>query len=340
MRKIAERISMHHGNGGVYMQKLIADVFMRFFTDALICNQSDSAIINPGKGKIAYTTDSFVIEPLFFPGGNIGSLAVCGTLNDLAVSGAKPEYMSVGFIIEEGFKISDLIKIVRSMAIEAKKAGTRIVTGDTKVVNAGKCDQLFINTSGIGALNEKHIPLSSGKLVKPGDKILLNGPPGEHGMAILQARKLFSFKTNIISDCTNLYPLVKQILNRSGQVHFMRDATRGGVATVANEIARKCNVGVEIDETCIPVNREVAALCELLGFDPLYIANEGKVVVVVDAMDAERTLNGMRRVKSGKNAAIIGEITAGHPGKAVLKTHSGGKRIIDELLGDQLPRIC
>ena len=322
------------------MQKLISDVFMRFFNDELLGNQSDAAVLKPGSSTIAYTTDSFVIEPLFFPGGNIGSLAVCGTLNDLAVSGAKPAFLSVGFIIEEGFKISELTRIVRSMAIEAKKAGARIVTGDTKVVNAGKCDKLFINTSGIGVLDEKHIFLSSGKFVKPGDKILLNGPPGEHGMAILQARKLFDFKTNIISDCTNLYPLVKQILNISDRVHFMRDATRGGVATVIHEIARKFNTGIEIDEAFLPVNNEVAALCELLGFDPLYIANEGKVVVVADALDAELILTAMRQTKRGKNAAIIGEITADHPGKAVLKTRSGGKRIIDELLGDQLPRIC
>ncbi|MCK9423063.1 MAG: hydrogenase expression/formation protein HypE [Bacteroidales bacterium] len=340
MKKHDDRILMHHGNGGVYMQKLISELFIHFFDNEIIRSHSDSAILNLETNNIAYTTDSFVIDPLFFPGGNIGSLAVCGTLNDLAVSGARPAYLSAGFIIEEGFKITELTRIVRSMANEAKKAGVRIVTGDTKVVNAGKCDKLFINTSGIGILDEKFISVSSGGNVKSGDKILINGPPGEHGMAILQARKLFAFRTNIKSDCANLYPLVKRILKTSSHVHFMRDATRGGVATVINEIAQKCNTGIEIDEALLPVNLEVDALCELLGFDSLYIANEGKVVVVVDGNDAELVLAAMRQTKTGRNAAIIGEITGDHPGKAVLKTRSGGKRIIDQLLGDQLPRIC
>lgn len=340
MKDSNERISMNHGNGGIYMNKLITGLFLHFFANEHISEQTDSAILRVNAGHLAYTTDSFVIDPLFFPGGNIGSLAVCGTLNDLAVSGAKPEYLSAGFIIEEGFKIAQLTRIVKSMAIEARKAGVRIVTGDTKVVNSGKCDKLFINTSGIGVLEERHLTISSGCNVKPGDKIVINGPPGEHGMSIMQARRIFTFKTSLKSDCANLYPMIRKMLKASGRVHFMRDATRGGVATVLNEISQKCNTGIEIDETLIPVNNEVKVMCELLGFDSLYIANEGKVVAVVDADDVVKVVAAMRQTKTGRHAAIIGEITGNHPGRAVLTTRSGGKRIIEELMGDQLPRIC
>ena len=340
MRDTKERISMNHGNGGIYMNKLITSLFLHFFENEQIREQADSAILRVNEGHLAYTTDSFVIDPLFFPGGNIGSLAVCGTLNDLAVSGAKPQYLSAGFIIEEGFKLAHLTRIVKSMAIEAEKAGVRIVTGDTKVVNAGKCDKLFINTSGIGLLEERHLGIGSGQKIKPGDKIIINGPPGEHGMAVMQARKLFAFKTNLKSDCANLYPLIRKILSASDHVHFMRDATRGGIATVLNEVARKCNTGIEIDEMQIPVNEEVKIMCEILGFDPLYIANEGKVIVIVDPDDAIEVVAAMKRTETGRDAAIIGEITSDHPGRVVLITRSGGKRIIDELIGDQLPRIC
>jgi len=340
MKERDQQISIHHGNGGVHMKALITELFMHFFENDFLLDQSDSAIL-PVIGKnIAFTTDSFVVDPLFFPGGNIGTLAICGTLNDLAVSGARPLYLSAGFIIEEGFKIKNLERIVRSMAKEAKQAGVKIVTGDTKVVNSGKCDKLFINTSGVGVIDAKHISISSGIRVKPGDKILLNGPPGEHGLAIMRARKIFNFKSNLKSDCVSLFPLIRDILKASDRISFLRDATRGGVATVVNEIAQKCKVGVEIDETCIPVNTDVRVMCEILGFDPLYIANEGKVVVVVDPADAITVINTMRKVKTGRNAAIIGEISSNHKGKVVFKTGSGGKRILDELMGDQLPRIC
>lgn len=340
MKEKDQQISIHHGNGGVYMKALINELFMHFFENDFLQDQSDSAILPVSGKNIAFTTDSFVVEPIFFPGGNIGSLAICGTLNDLAVSGAKPLYLSAGFIIEEGFKISNLERIVRSMAKEAKQAGVKIVTGDTKVVNSGKCDKIFINTSGIGLINEKHISIGSGLKVKPGDKILLNGPPGEHGMAIMLARKIFTFKSSLKSDCGSLFPLISEIFKVSDRISFLRDATRGGVATVVNEIAQKCKVGVEINETCVPVNTDVRVMCEMLGFDPLYIANEGKVVVVADPADADRVLCAMRKVKTGRNAAIIGEISSDHKGKAVIKTRSGGKRILDELMGDQLPRIC
>jgi len=340
MKKLGQQISIHHGNGGVQTKALIEDLFIHFFENEFLENQSDSAVL-PVTGKnIAFTTDSFVVDPIFFPGGNIGSLAICGTLNDLAVSGANPLYLSVGFIIEEGFKISYLERIVRSMAKEANQAGVKIVTGDTKVVNSGKCDKVFINTSGIGLIEEKHVSISSGIRVKPGDKILLNGPPGEHGMAIMQARGIFNFKSNLKSDCVSLFPLINEILKVSDGISFLRDATRGGVATVVNEIARKCKVGVEIDETCLPVNPDVRVMCEILGFDQLYIANEGKVIVVVDASDAYHVLNSMRKIKTGRTTEIIGEISSDHKGKVVLRTKSGGKRILDELIGDQLPRIC
>lgn len=331
---------MNHGNGGIYMNQLISELFLHFFKNETIQEQTDSAILNVPAGHLAFTTDSFVIDPLFFPGGNIGSLSVCGTLNDLAVSGAKPVYLSAGFIIEEGFEFMKLERIVKSMALEARKAGVRIVTGDTKVVNSGKCDKLFINTSGIGMMEEKHLLIGSGCKVRPGDKIIINGPPGEHGMAVMQARKLFTFKTCLKSDCANLYPMISKMLKHSGLVHFMRDATRGGVAAVLNELARKCNIGIEIDETLIPVNEEVKVMCEILGFDPLYIANEGKLIAVVGEADAENVIGVMKQTKTGRETAIIGEITGSHSGRAVLKTKSGGKRIIDDLMGDQLPRIC
>jgi len=340
MKNTVRHISIHHGNGGIRMKALIDDIFLHAFDNDFLNNQSDSAIL-PVTGKnIAFTTDSFVVDPLFFPGGNIGKLAVCGTLNDLAVSGARPIYLSAGFIIEEGFNIRTLERIVHSMAKEAALSGVKIVTGDTKVVNYGKCDKIFINTSGIGLIDDKHLSIGSGIRVKSGDKILLNGPPGEHGMAIMRARGIFNFKSNLKSDCVSLSPLIRSMLKASGRVGFLRDATRGGIATVLNEIAGKCNVGLEIDETCLPVNTDVRVMCELLGLDSLYIANEGKVIAVVDASDADDVLKVMRKVKTGKNAAIIGEVTSDHKGKTVLKTSAGGKRILDELIGDQLPRIC
>jgi len=340
MKKNDEVITMSHGNGGLYMLRLIEDLFLRCFPGDGIDRQGDSAILQPGSRDIAFTTDSFVVDPLFFPGGDIGSVAVCGTLNDLAVSGARPLFLSTGFILEEGFPMADLRRIVQSMAREAEKAGVRIVTGDTKVVNAGKCDKIFINTTGIGSIEERYRTTGTGKLVQPGDRIILNGPPGEHGMAILQERGIFAFRTKLKSDCACLYPMIRDVLKIADGVHFMRDATRGGVATVLNEIASKCNTGVEIDEMALPVNHEVSAVCELLGLDPLYVANEGKVIIVAEAAEAKAVVRAMKKTGTGRNAAIIGEITREHPGQAFLKSRSSGKRILDVLMGDQLPRIC
>jgi len=338
--KTIGKITIHHGNGGAYMKALITELFARYFDNEFLSDQADSAILPSESGTIAFTTDSFVVDPLFFPGGNIGTLAICGTLNDLSVCGATPAYISAGFIIEEGFGIKTLERVVRAMASEAQKASVKIVTGDTKVVNRGKCDKLFINTSGIGVIHEKHHDISKGLRVQPGDQILLNGSPGQHGMAVLNARGLFNFKSGLKSDCSNLYPLISQILSVSDQVHFMRDATRGGVATVLTELAIKTNLGISIEENAIPVDPDVRVMCEILGFDPLYLANEGKVIVVVGAKDAVKVLSAMKREKTGKDAAIIGEITGSHKGKPVLRTIAGGSRLMEELMGDQLPRIC
>ena len=292
-----------------------------------------------GSDEIAFTTDSFVIDPLFFPGGNIGKLAVCGTVNDLAVTGAHPLYISVSFIIEEGFATKDLETIVKSLADEAKKAGVLIVTGDTKVVNKGKCDKLFINTAGIGSMKNvnRHISKASG--LQAGDVIIINGSVGDHGMAVMNARESFNFKTPVLSDCASLNNLISEVLEKY-QVKFMRDPTRGGVATVLNELAEKAMLGIEISEPDLPVSSGVKAMCELLGFDPLHIANEGKVIIVAGEKESSGILETLKNNVLGKQSAIIGRIVNDHPGKVVLKNETGGRRIIDSITGDLLPRIC
>jgi hydrogenase expression/formation protein HypE len=340
MSRKEEKILLSHGNGGRMMHDLISELFLSNFGNKILSEQSDSAILPIDSQEIAFTTDSFVIDPLFFPGGNIGKLAVCGTVNDLAVSGAEPLYISVSFIIEEGFPMKDLETIVKSLADEAEKAGVDIVTGDTKVVNKGKCDKLFINTAGIGRIRkEKNMAGRTGTIM-PGDAVIINGAIGDHGMAVMNARESFNFKTQVVSDCACLNKLISEILDQSASVKFMRDPTRGGVATVLNELTAKGSFGIEIDEASLPVNKGVSAMCELLGFDPLYIANEGKVLMVVGQEESARILEIMKENELGKEAAIIGHIVSDHPGKVVLRTSTGGKRIIDSLTGDQLPRIC
>lgn len=321
------------------MHDLISDVFIRHFANEILSEQTDSAILSVGSSEIAFTTDSFVIHPLFFPGGNIGKLAVCGTVNDLAVSGSEPLYISVSFIIEEGFPISELEIIVESLAAEAKKAGVLIVTGDTKVVNKGKCDKLFINTAGIGRMREEDRLISKAEDIQPGDVIIINGTIGDHGMAVMNARESFNFKTTVESDCASLNHMIRQMLDKSA-VKFMRDPTRGGVATVLNELVEKIQLGIEIDETSLPINKGVQAMCELLGFDPLHIANEGKVVIVASENEAESILKSLQNHELGKRSTIIGRIVSDHPGRVVLKNETGGRRIIDSLSGDLLPRIC
>ena len=339
MKNREDKILLGHGSGGRMMHDLIEDLFIKHFDNPILKEQSDSAILPLGSEEMAFTTDSFVIDPLFFPGGNIGKLEVCGTVNDLAVSGAEPLYLSVSFILEEGFSIHDLEIIVGSLAAEAKKAGVLIVTGDTKVVNKGKCDKLFINTAGIGRVRKEDSHISKALNIKLGDVIITNGTIGDHGMAIMNARESFNFKTTVESDCASLNHLIREVLDKS-PVKFMRDPTRGGVATVLNELAGKIQLGIEMDEPAVPVDSGVKAMCEILGFDPLHIANEGKVLIVASEKDAMDILNVLKNNELGKQSAIIGRVVNDHPGKVVLRNETGGRRIIDSLSGDQLPRIC
>ncbi len=335
-----KNILLGHGSGGKLSHDLIKNLFVSNFSNAVLEEQTDAAVLKISTERLSFTTDSFVVDPVFFPGGNIGKLAVAGTVNDLAVSGAKPLFLSAAFIIEEGFNFSDLEVIVKSMAEEAKKARISIVTGDTKVVNRGKCDKIFITTTGIGEILEKHSHIGSAKKVQPGDKIIINGTIADHGMAVISAREQLSFSTDIISDCACLNRLIGEAMEATEQIRFMRDATRGGLATVLCELAENKNFGIEIDEASLPVNENVRGMCELLGFDPLYVANEGKVVMVVGEKDAEKVLETLKKNELGRRSAIIGNIVDEHYGKAWLTTGIGGRRIIDMLAGEQLPRIC
>jgi len=340
MKNQFDTILLGHGSGGKLTHDLIDRLFAKYFDNPVLRQQSDSALLKTESSHIAYTTDSFVVDPLFFPGGNIGKLAIAGTVNDLAVSGATPQYISAAFIIEEGLAYKELKTIVETMAEEAQKAGVIIVTGDTKVVDKGKCDKVFINTSGIGKIREKHLGISSGRDIRPGDKIIINGSIGDHGMAVMAARNDLNITANIQSDCASLNHMIHEALQNSDGIKFMRDATRGGLGTVLSEIASDKPFGIQINEENVVVNNDVRGMCELLGFDPLYVANEGKVIMVVAAEDAERIVETLKKNPFGKSAALIGEITGQHQGKAWLDTIVGGKRIIDMLSGQQLPRIC
>lgn len=334
-----EIITLNHGSGGKASQDLINEIFIKSFGDpnAIL---SDSAILDIDSDKIAFTTDSFVIDPIFFPGGDIGKLAVCGTVNDIAVSGAIPKYLTVSFILEEGLHINDLKKIVDSMAKQAAIANVKIVAGDTKVVNKGKCDKIFINTTGIGILEKDYSYISTGEKIIAGDKIIVNGTLGDHSIAVLGARNKLEFKTAVKSDCTCLHELIQNILTAGKHIKFMRDVTRGGLATVLNELAEIVNLGIELTEKEIPVKESVNGLCEILGFDPLYLANEGKVMLVVHQEDAKDIVEIMKRNPLGKESKVIGDITTNHPKMVVGETEIGGKRIINMLQGEQLPRIC
>jgi len=301
---------------------------------------TDSAVLKEDGLNIVFTTDSFVIDPIFFPGGDIGKLAICGTVNDLAVSGAIPMYISVSFIIEEGFSIDNLRLIADSMASEAKEAGVKIVAGDTKVVDKGKCDKLFITTSGIGIIRADREHISTGRKVKAGDKLIINGPLGNHSIAVLGARNKLSFSSPVVSDCASLNHLIRMVLDKSDEVHFMRDLTRGGLATVLNELTQMINMGITINESTVPVDEPVKGLCEILGFDPLYLANEGKVLFVAANEEYMKILNLLRSHPLGKYSEVIGEIAHGNKNLVVLNTIIGGKRILDMPSGIQLPRIC
>jgi len=336
----SDKILLGHGSGGKLSHDLIKDIFVKHFNNPLLNSCTDSALLDIDSKNLAFTTDSYVVDPVFFPGGNIGHLAVCGTVNDLAVSGATPLYLTSSFIIEEGFPVKDLEQVVMSMAKEAEKAGVKIVAGDTKVVDRGKCDKVFINTSGIGILEKGRINISYGSDIKAGDKILINGFIGDHGIAVMCARNELQFSSDIKSDCACLNGLISGVLEETDNVRFMRDATRGGVVTVLCELAETNDIGIELDEDNIPVRENVRGMCEVLGYDPLYVANEGKVVMVVPADEADMTLKKMRQDDLGRDSAIIGQVVDEYKGKVFMNTGIGGRRIVDMLAGEQLPRIC
>jgi hydrogenase expression/formation protein HypE len=332
-------IQLAHGSGGSVMAKLISDLFKAHFSNPCLLENSDSAVTGAEVKNLAMTTDSFVVDPLFFPGGDIGKLAVCGTLNDLAVSGAEPMFLSAAFILEEGLPLDVLEKVVISMAGEASAAGVMIVTGDTKVVNRTKCDKLFINTTGVGSVDSRFAGIHTAAKVGPGQTIIVNGTIADHGIAVLLAREKFSFSADVSSDCANLYPMIRRVLDKFPAVTFMRDATRGGLATVLNELRDKTGLGMILDENAIPIRPEVQGVTEMLGLDPLYIANEGIVVMVVPSEDADGVIEVMKNTNEGRNAAVIGTISSEYK-RVVLETRSGGKRVIDHLSGELLPRIC
>lgn len=333
-------ILLGHGSGGRLSHELIQNLFIKAFRNNVLDKQTDAAVLPFPSDKLAFTTDAFVVNPLFFPGGDIGKLAVAGTVNDLAVSGAKPLFLSASFIIEEGFPYEELEKVVNSMATEAQNAGVQIVTGDTKVVEKGKCDRLFITTSGVGAIIGGDAKNINEKEIQVGDKIIINGSIGDHGMAVMAARNELNLSAPILSDCACLHELINSITEITDEIHFMRDATRGGLGTVITEVCENQQFGALLYEETIPVSENVRGMCELLGFDPLYVANEGKVVLIVSSKDAEKVVNQLRSHPKGAAAAIIGEIVSQHPGQAWLKTAFGSTRVIDMLAGEQLPRIC
>ncbi|MCE1246088.1 MAG: hydrogenase expression/formation protein HypE [Firmicutes bacterium] len=335
-----QKITISHGGGGRHTRDLIQNHFAKAFSNPFLEQMDDSAILEMGTGggRFAFTTDSYVVKPVFFPGGNIGELAVFGTVNDLAVSGAKPLFLSAGFIIEEGFLIEDLDRIIDSMKKAAEKAGVLIVTGDTKVVEKGGADGVFINTSGVGAFPENRMEPEE---VKQGDKIIVNGTMGDHGIAVMIARNEIKLQSRLESDTAPLNLLIMPLLEKfPGKIKFMRDITRGGLAMVLNEFCENRSYGVRILEKNIPINENVGAICEILGLDPLYTANEGKVMLVVDGDSAEAILNIMKTLPYGDNSAIIGELTQTGNSRVILKTKIGTGRIIDMPSGEQLPRIC
>jgi hydrogenase expression/formation protein HypE len=335
-----EKITLSHGSGGKSTHNLIEGVFAPAFSNPLLDAMDDAATFSVAgtDQRLAFTTDTYVVSPLFFPGGDIGKLAVHGTINDLAMVGAEPLYLSTGFILEEGFAIADLRRIVASMAAAAREVGVTIITGDTKVVQRGKADGVFINTAGVGLVRAPWLKQTQ---LQPGDRVLVNGPIGDHGVAIMLAREALEIETDVQSDTAALHSLVSALLSAGGRcVHCLKDPTRGGVATALNELALSSEVSVALDEQAIPVHPEVRGACEILGLDPLTIANEGKLLAIVAPAVAEAVLAAMRAHPLGRDAAIIGTIQAEPPGMVFLRTDIGGLRVLDMLVGDPLPRIC
>ncbi|HJQ65989.1 MAG TPA: hydrogenase expression/formation protein HypE [Gemmatimonadales bacterium] len=334
-----ERVQLGHGSGGKMSAALLRDRFLPHFANDVLAQLGDAAVVDIGSHAVAMSTDTFVVQPLEFPGGNIGSLAVHGTVNDLAMMGARPQWLSAGFVLEEGLPFDVLDRIVRAMADAARAAGVLLVTGDTKVVERGKADGVFINTTGIGLRPADFAPAPV--RARAGDAVIVSGPLGCHGIAIMTAREGLAFEAEITSDTAALTPLVERLRDRLGAaVHALRDPTRGGLASALNEIAAAAGIGVVLDETALPIPDPVAAACEMLGFDPLYVANEGVLVAFVPEARAEDAVEALHGHPLGHSAARIGRAVAAHPGMVILETAIGGTRVVDMLPGDQLPRIC
>lgn len=333
-----DRVMLAHGGGGKLMHQLIDKMIYQEFKNEFLSQNHDGAILPVKGNRLAFTTDSFVVNPIFFPGGDIGDLAINGTVNDLVCCGAKPLYLSLGFIIEEGLLMEDLWKIIQSIKKAVQKAGVKIVTGDTKVVEKGKGDGIFINTTGIGELypNQNINPVNC----KPGDVIIINGGIAEHGIAIISKREGLQFETDILSDSASLNSMMHDVFEQCNNMHVLRDPTRGGLASTLNEIAQSSKTGITLFEKYLPINEAVKGACELLGFDPLYVANEGKILIILPEKEAGQVLQIMKKYPEGKNSCIIGEVTETHPGKVQLHTVIGSKRIVDMISGEQLPRIC
>lgn len=331
-------IQLDQGSGGRATHELVSDLFVSAFRNEFLDEMNDSALVAVPGGRIAMTTDSYVVDPIVFPGGDIGSLAVHGTVNDLSMRGAKPLYLTAGFILEEGLSLETLRRIVRSMADAASHAGVMVVAGDTKVVPRGKADKIFINTSGVG-LVPPGVKIG-GQYAEPGDAVLINGTIGDHGMAVLCKREGLAFENEILSDSASLNHLVSKMLGAFPGIHVLRDPTRGGVATTLNEIAQQSRVGIRLEEKWLPIRDDVAGACELLGLDPLYVANEGKVLAFVPSDGSEAVLEAMRSDPLGSGACKIGEVVESDRGRVFLRTGIGGHRLVDMLRGEQLPRIC
>jgi hydrogenase expression/formation protein HypE len=335
---VYDTIVLAHGGGGRLMHQLVENVFKKYFSNEHLNVLHDGAMMPVQEGRIAFSTDSYVVSPITFPGGSIGELAVNGTVNDLAMCGAQPKFLAVSFILEEGLNLAELETIVSLMASAAEKAGISIVTGDTKVVPRGKADKIFITTSGIGVIPK-------GRSIHPsrinaGDKIIVSGTIGDHGMAIMSVREGMEFESEIRSDTAALNGLVERLFEASDDIKFLRDPTRGGIASTLNEIAGSAQKGIQIDEEAIPIQANVSSACEILGFDPLYVANEGKLIVIVSQDDAHVVLSAMKDHPFGKDTSIIGEVTSDHAGTVVMHTAIGGDRVVDMISGEQLPRIC
>lgn len=331
-----DRIILAHGSGGKLSHELV-DEILSVIGNPILRRLDDSAVLELGQ-RIAFTTDSYTVNPIFFPGGDIGRLAVCGTVNDLSMSGALPKYLSLSFIIEEGFSGDDFHHLLNSIHLAAQEADVEIVTGDTKVVEHGSLDKIFINTAGIGIVPQG-INISA-SLARPGDKVVINGAIGDHGVAVLTRRQGLNFETEVKSDCAPLNKLVKEMLDAAPHIHCLRDPTRGGVATILNEFAQSSGAGIRIFEEALPINDAVAGVCELLGLDPLYLANEGKLIGIVPPDEADKAVEAMRRNILGRGARIIGEVVSEHPGVVTMKTLLGTTRIVSVLSGEILPRIC